>query len=683
MWQGITISGRRFIHRAKLNLLVLNAYKRQTKKGLEPKTVEEKRCRRCNYEREALNHVLCHCFSADGLNITNRHNAIVHRLVESIPNKNSKNMEIRINKATGSGNRTHPDILKIDHVEKRAVIIDVACPFQRDKNSLHEAARRKIAKYSNEASILRGYKVYLGGFVIGALGRWYPVYNAALKALEVVCASISAPTMMKPKPQPKLVSSAKKPPKSQENVKVAFQKISQQTHQDTSTIKNARSKHASSPTNKTNQKKSSSLACKSLPNQKIRTQQASNVGRIQQNLLQAHRHDQVPKRRKRPIHQSKPASPTNEVKTVRTATSQRTTPGEDRISYRELSDIDRSFTILTKIYNRCIQEKRIPTHWKRSYTILIFKKSDAQRMDIWRPIALTNTIYKIYTSIWTQRLQNFPELISSEQKGFGRLDSTGEHTALLINQATNQKKELAAAWLDLSNAFGSLPHDASYKLSKVLASQTTSSASSVTYILTRPPPCALKTSSQSRFRLLHDVSIGPLVFADDLAIVTKMIHSIRHECFRLYTGKVTATSRSVQRHLARDHEVNVDVFYQCRFCSYVAPDLAKYPIKSIQSHVKSSHPYLIVADAEELNVKCVFPGCERSFKNKHGLSNHTRTHQKKPETIKDIARSKFPPKSRDEQFSWLDDSTDAAPNSRSPVPEPNMNAQEYECSTPW
>jgi uncharacterized membrane protein SpoIIM required for sporulation len=48
------------------------------------------------------------------------------------------------------------------------------------------AAKRKVQKYSNEASILRkqGYRVYLG-FVVGALGAWYPGNNAALNAIGI------------------------------------------------------------------------------------------------------------------------------------------------------------------------------------------------------------------------------------------------------------------------------------------------------------------------------------------------------------------------------------------------------------------------------------------------------------------------------------------------------------------
>lgn len=165
---GITFSGYKFIHRARLGLHVLNGNTYKKKDG-QAKTPDEKRCRRCNYEVENLNHVLCHCFTAHSQDITMRHDSIINRLVTLIPH--DKNTELHVNKGTKSGNNLRPDIMKIDHNLKRACIIDITCPFEKDTNALQMAAKRKVQKYSNEAAILRkqGYRVYVGGFVIGAL----------------------------------------------------------------------------------------------------------------------------------------------------------------------------------------------------------------------------------------------------------------------------------------------------------------------------------------------------------------------------------------------------------------------------------------------------------------------------------------------------------------------------------
>ncbi len=73
----------------------------------------------------------------------------------------------------------------------------------------------------------------------------------------------------------------------------------------------------------------------------------------------------------------------------------------------------------------------------------------------WRPITLTNTIYKVYSGILAGRLSAIPNLISPEQKGFCRTDGTGEHIAVLrnaIHEPKNNGLELATAGLDLTNA---------------------------------------------------------------------------------------------------------------------------------------------------------------------------------------------------------------------------------------
>lgn len=62
----------RFIHRARHNLLPLNANRRWAPQNTQ-------NCRRCNYHLETLPHVIQHCrIHSDGMQ--QRHNALVNRL---------------------------------------------------------------------------------------------------------------------------------------------------------------------------------------------------------------------------------------------------------------------------------------------------------------------------------------------------------------------------------------------------------------------------------------------------------------------------------------------------------------------------------------------------------------------------------------------------------------------------
>ena len=68
-----------------------------------------------------------------------------------------------------------------------------------------------------------------------------------------------------------------------------------------------------------------------------------------------------------------------------------------------------------------------PTAWKESCTVLIHKKGEAFDLGNWRPIALANTIYKLWTSMVTQCLTKHAEhydILSSSQEGFRSEENT-------------------------------------------------------------------------------------------------------------------------------------------------------------------------------------------------------------------------------------------------------------------
>ena len=151
----------RFIHRARLNVLLLNANKSRFSHA-------DPTCRHCCHP-ETLPHVLCHCRPQMTL-IRDRHNKIVDRIVKAV-----RFGEITMDRAVReSGLRLRPDIVVMD--QKNVLIIDVTCPFDNDSRALAEAAEHKFTKYTDlkEHFISRGFKCDIYPFVIGALGSWYP-----------------------------------------------------------------------------------------------------------------------------------------------------------------------------------------------------------------------------------------------------------------------------------------------------------------------------------------------------------------------------------------------------------------------------------------------------------------------------------------------------------------------------
>ncbi|GIY95357.1 retrovirus-related Pol polyprotein from type-1 retrotransposable element R2, partial [Caerostris extrusa] len=143
-----------------------------------------------------------------------------------------------------------------------------------------------------------------------------------------------------------------------------------------------------------------------------------------------------------------------------------TAPGPDRITYNHWRSLDPRASLLTKVFNCCIHLRTIPLSWKASTTILLPKSGDVSCPTNWRPIALGNTAYKLFMKCLAARLQNWctkHDVLSPSQKGFTPFDGVMEHNFVLqrrIEKARAAKSSICLAFLDISNAFGSLPHSA-------------------------------------------------------------------------------------------------------------------------------------------------------------------------------------------------------------------------------
>lgn len=151
--------------------------------------------------------------------------------------------------------------------------------------------------------------------------------------------------------------------------------------------------------------------------------------------------------------------------------AKRSAPGWDRISYANLKQVDPSFRALTSFFNVCLATERVPEDWKLSQTVLIHKKGNPTDLANWRPISLQITIYKIFSALLSNRISALPNLISREQKGFNKFDGCAENIQKLssaINDAKLSRKSIAIAFLDLSNAFGSVPHQVIFEMMEKL-----------------------------------------------------------------------------------------------------------------------------------------------------------------------------------------------------------------------
>ena len=141
-------------------------------------------------------------------------------------------------------------------------------------------------------------------------------------------------------------------------------------------------------------------------------------------------------------------------------------PGKDKIDYNTLKKSDPKGDILATLFNKCLSLRQIPSLWKEATTVLIHKKGDLDDPANFRPIALQVCIYKLYAALLADQIQSWAitnQLISPEQKGFMPSQGCYEHTFLLNNilhyDSRRNSKRVLLSWLDLANAFGSVPHE--------------------------------------------------------------------------------------------------------------------------------------------------------------------------------------------------------------------------------
>ncbi|KAF8778865.1 Retrovirus-related Pol polyprotein type-1 like protein [Argiope bruennichi] len=164
---------------------------------------------------------------------------------------------------------------------------------------------------------------------------------------------------------------------------------------------------------------------------------------------------------------SRPFSTNEILRKIKNA--ENTAPGPDRLTYHHWRSLPRAAKYLCALFNACLHFQRVPPSWKVSTTILLPKSGDLSLPNNWRPIALSSTIYKIFTKCLAARLSDWCErysVLSHCQKGFTPHDGVIEHNFVLqqrLDSARKGKKDLCIAWLDVTNAFGALPHQAIFE----------------------------------------------------------------------------------------------------------------------------------------------------------------------------------------------------------------------------
>ena len=127
---------------------------------------------------------------------------------------------------------------------------------------------------------------------------------------------------------------------------------------------------------------------------------------------------------------------------------------------------DEATTMFKLIFKAIITTKHVPRSWTRTKTIMLYKKNDPNHPSNWRPIGITSTMYRIMTAqisafINIENKKN--DVFHPSQRGFiggkgnGAHDHINSLNELILHARRNESKCVLTA-IDLTNAFGSVPH---------------------------------------------------------------------------------------------------------------------------------------------------------------------------------------------------------------------------------
>ncbi|XP_067280778.1 uncharacterized protein [Pseudorasbora parva] len=150
------------------------------------------------------------------------------------------------------------------------------------------------------------------------------------------------------------------------------------------------------------------------------------------------------------------------IKTARASSA----PGPSGVPYKVYKNCPKLLHRLWKILKVIWRRGKVAQQWWFSEGVWIPKEEESKTIDQFRNISLLSVEGKIFFSIVARRLTDYllrnSYIDTSVQKGgIPKVPGCLEHTGVvtqLIREARENKGDLVVLWLDLTNAYGSIPH---------------------------------------------------------------------------------------------------------------------------------------------------------------------------------------------------------------------------------
>ncbi|KAJ8278107.1 hypothetical protein GJAV_G00083890 [Gymnothorax javanicus] len=176
-----------------------------------------------------------------------------------------------------------------------------------------------------------------------------------------------------------------------------------------------------------------------------------------------------------PGHVPRPPEPTSPFNTTRPKWSEvkqvveraraASAPVLNGVPHRVYKNCPRTLKLLWRLMCTAWRTQSIPPTWSRAVTTFIPKEKDSHNINQFKSIALLNVEGKIFFSVMAKRMTNYLLAnnyidTSCQKAGVPGFPGCVEHSAMIweqIQTAKQGKADLHVVWLDLTNAYGSVP----------------------------------------------------------------------------------------------------------------------------------------------------------------------------------------------------------------------------------
>jgi hypothetical protein len=157
----------------------------------------------------------------------------------------------------------------------------------------------------------------------------------------------------------------------------------------------------------------------------------------------------------------------SEVKDIVKRARASSAPGPSGLPYKLYKYCPKLLKRLWRLLCVIWRKKYVPTQWKFAEGCFVPKEENSEHIEQFRTISLLSVEGKIFFAVLARRTTSYlldnKYIDTAVQKGgVPGISGCLEHTAIvtqLIREARENKGDLAVLWLDLANAYGSMPHN--------------------------------------------------------------------------------------------------------------------------------------------------------------------------------------------------------------------------------